>query len=433
LISAIAGIIVALMDKKAATEAAIKRQYEQISDELDERARRLWAASEARKVGWGGVTRVAKATGLARSTIYVGLAELDTKRAEPASPRTRRVRSPGGGRKAIKDESPEILDALEGLVEPETRGDPESPLRWTLKSLRRLAKELGQLGFRVSYWTVGRLLRGLGYSLQANQKVREGGGHQDRDAQFRYLNARVQAQHATHNPAISVDTKKKELVGDFKNPGRELRPKGQPEPVQVHDFPDPARPKAVPYGVYDMGANEAWVSVGISHDTASFAAATIQRWWWEMGEERYPDATELLITADCGGSNGYRLRLWKLELQHLANALGFPVTVCHLPPGTSKWNKIEHRLFSFLSINWRGKPLVSYAAIVNLIAATKTEKGLEVRAVLDETNYPKGRKVDDETMGHINLLKHDFHGEWNYTVYPSDVDRPDRYSAETPK
>jgi hypothetical protein len=310
------------------------------------------------------------------------------------------------------------MDALEQLVEPVTRGDPESPLRWTVKSLRRLSAELSVKGYDVSRNLVGRLLKSLGYSLQANRKTLEGASRPDRNAQFEYINAQTVRQLETGNPVISVDAKKKELVGPFKNRGRELRPHGEPEKVRVHDFIDRELGKANPYGVYDIGANSGWVTVGIASETAEFAVESIRRWWHSAGHSAYPAATELLITADCGGSNGYRTRLWKLELQGLADELGIPVSVCHLPPGTSKWNKIEHTLFSFISMNWRGKPLVSLDVIIKMIAATTTAEGLTVHCELDENPYEKGRKVSDEEMAAINLAVDDFHGEWNYTVRP---------------
>ena len=420
------------MDRKA-TEEAIRRQFEELKESLDERGRREFAATESKKLGWGGVAVVSRATGVARSTIYRGRAELKARGKREGHNGPRQIRRTGGGRKSLEAKDATLLPDLEKLVDPGTRGDPESPLRWTTKSLRRLAKELKALGHRISRTKVGELLHSMGFSLQANRKTLEGTNHPDRNAQFEYINARTKEQLSTGNPAISVDTKKKELVGDFKNGGREWRPKSDPEKVNVHDFPSQGKGRASPYGVYDIGANEGWVSVGISHDTASFAAATIQRWWWSMGDDRHPDATELLITADCGGSNGYRLRLWKLELQHLANALAIPVTVCHFPPGTSKWNKIEHRLFSFITLNWRGKPLVSHQIIVKLIGSTTTENGLTVRCQLDETDYELGKKVADDTMSAINLVRHDFHGDWNYTVYPSDVAPPGRYPKGAPE
>ena len=369
-------------------------------------------------LGYGGIALVHRGTGIVPSTTGKGIQELrhrPTGAAEPDG--TRRVRRPGGGRPSKTAQDPALLGALEALVEPCTRGDPESALRWTCKSLRVLAEELGRTGHPVSYRTVGRLLKHLKYSLQGNRKTLAGAQHADRDAQFAYINAQTAKRTTADDPAISVDTKKKELVGDYKNGGREYRPKGQPEPVGVHDFKGELG-RVSPYGVYDLHDNSGWVSVGISADTSEFAVATIRHWWTSMGADRYPHADELLITADCGGSNGYRTRLWKLELQRLADALGIPVTVCHFPPGTSKWNKIEHRLFSFITFNWRGKPLRTYQTVVNLIASTTTKTGLEVQCQLDAGAYEAGRKVSDAAMNAINLRPHRFHGEWNYTIDP---------------
>lgn len=400
------------------TENQIRQQYEQIRSSLDERGRREWAASEAMALGYGGIALVHRATGIVPSTIGKGISELRHRPEGHVEPEgKRRVRRPGGGRPKKTTEDPKLLRDLEQLVEPVTRGDPMSPLRWTCKSLRRLADELVTKGHSVSYRTVGRLLKTLKYSLQGNRKTIEGKQHPDRNAQFEYINAQTSQRIVDDNPAISVDTKKKELVGSYKNGGKEYRPKGQPEKVHVHDFIGELG-RANPYGVYDMANDSAWVSIGISSDTAEFAVETIRRWWNSMGYDRYPGATELLITADCGGSNGYRTRLWKLELQRLADELGIPVTVCHFPPGTSKWNKIEHRLFSFITMNWRGKPLRTYQTIVNLIAATTTEAGLKVRSKIDDDFYAKGRKVTDAEMKSINIHCHAFHGEWNYTISP---------------
>ena len=400
------------------TEAQIRQQFNQLRGSLDERGRREWAASEAMALGYGGIAVVYRATGIVPSTIGKGIRELRERESGVAEPEgRRRVRRPGGGRPRKTDEEPALLAALEELVEPVTRGDPMSPLRWTCKSLRRLATELVAMGYSVSYRTVGRLLKQLKYSLQGNRKTVEGTQHPDRNAQFEYINAQTVKQLAASNPAISVDTKKKELVGNYKNGGREYRPEGEPEQVTVHDFVGELG-RANPYGVYDIHDDSAWVSVGISSDTAEFAVESIRRWWNSMGYARYPEAEELLITADCGGSNGYRTRLWKFELQQLADELGIPVTVCHFPPGTSKWNKIEHRLFSFISMNWRGKPLRTYQTIINLIAATTTETGLVVRSELDDTHYQKGRKVTDAEMESINICRHNFHGDWNYTISP---------------
>jgi len=382
---------------------------------LDEQSRRRYAAMEALSMGHGGVTALSRVTGLARSTIYHGVSDIRKGAVAP----TGRIRKAGGGRLRKVVEDPTLLSDLKALVEPCTRGDPMQPLLWTSLSLRKLIGALAEKGHTVSASLVGKLLHQLGYSLQANRKVKEGGGHIDRDAQFHYINDQAKTFLAADEPVISVDTKKKELVGNFKNNGREWRPEGEPELVNVHDFIDPKLGRAVPYGVYDITNNLGWVSVGADHDTASFAVQAIRRWWKTMGEERYPNATRLMISADGGGSNGYRVRLWKVELQRLADELKLPITVCHLPPGTSKWNKIEHRLFSFISINWRGKPLRSYRTIVQLIAATTTDAGLKVRAELDENKYPKGVRITDAQLAAVNLTPHDFHGEWNYTISPS--------------
>ncbi len=402
------------------SEEQIREQYRLIRDSLDERGRREWAASEAMALGYGGIARVHRGTGIVPSTIGKGIKELRERRvAEVQGEPKRRVRRPGGGRRSKVVEDPQLLRALEALVEPSSRGDPESPLRWTCKSLRKLAAELARAGHEISYRTVGRLLKSLNYSLQSNRKTLEGTQHADRDAQFNYINAQTKKRMRVGNPVISVDTKKKELVGEFKNVGAEYRPKGEPEKVNVHDFKGELG-RVSPYGVYDMQDNSGWVSVGISADTSEFAVEAIRRWWNSMGYERYPQASELLITADCGGSNGYRTRLWKLELQTLANEIGIPVTVCHFPPGTSKWNKIEHRLFSFITINWRGKPLRTYQTVVKLIAGTRTRTGLNVKCELDPYDYQKGRKVTDAEMETINLRPHRFHGEWNYTIDPHE-------------
>jgi transposase len=382
---------------------------------LNEQSLRRFVAMEARSLGHGGVSAMSRISGLARSTIYHGLSDIrDNTTALPG-----RVRRRGGGRKSKVSQDPGFLPALKKLVEPSTRGDPVKPLLWTSRSLRSLARELTRQGFRISPRVVGEYLRRLGYSLQANSKTKEGGQHIDRDAQFHYINDQATGFLAAREPVVSVDTKKKELVGNFKNNGREWRAQGQPEHVNVHDFIDPKLARAVPYGVFDITNNVGWVSVGTDHDTASFAVHAIRRWWKTMGKKRHPDATRLMISADGGGSNGYRVRLWKIELQKLANELKLPITVCHLPPGTSKWNKIEHRLFSFISINWRGKPLRSYRTIVQLIAATTTDAGLKVRAELDENKYPKGVKVSDAQLAAVNLSPHAFHGDWNYTISPN--------------
>jgi len=381
---------------------------------LDEQSRRRFAAVEAQALGRGGVSLMARITGLSRRTIYHGLSDIRNKcSAEPG-----RVRKGGGGRKTKASQDPTLLGDLKSLVEPVTRGDPMHPLLWTCRSLRNLVKELAQKGHKVSPTVVGNLLRDMDYSLQANSKTREGAKHIDRDAQFQYINTQAKAFLTADEPVISVDTKKKELVGNFKNNGREWRPRGTPEAVNVHDFVDPKLGRAVPYGVYDINNNVGWVSVGTDHDTACFAVNAIRRWWRAMGKKRHPNAKRLMITADGGGSNGYRVRLWKVELQKLATELKLPTTVCHLPPGTSKWNKIEHRLFSYITINWRGKPLRSYRTIVQLIAATTTEAGLKVRAELDENKYPKGIKVSDAQLAAVNLSRHSFHGDWNYTISP---------------
>jgi transposase len=386
---------------------------------LDERTRRLWAALEARAAGRGGITRVAEATGLSRSTIRVGLRELDAPSTPDDEKKTRtRLRRQGAGRKPLIDHDPRLLEALEALVDPVTRGDPMGPLRWTCKSATRLATELQGQGHAVSERTVNRLLHALGYSLQANRKTLEGRQHPDRDAQFQHINQRVKAFQRQRQPVVSVDTKKKELVGPFRNGGREWRPQGQPEAVKVHDFPDQELGKVIPYGVYDMASNRGWVSVGVDHDTAKFAVATLRRWWTHMGRLAYPRAKRLLITADGGGSNGSRNRLWKLELQRLANDIGLRISVCHFPPGTSKWNKIEHRMFCHITENWRGRPLVSREVVVKLIGHTTTQTGLAIHSELDENSYPTGREVSDEQMESLSMKRDKFHGEWNYTLTP---------------
>ncbi len=395
-------------------ESAIRQRFEALGPVLDERGRRRFAAAEALTAGRGGISAISRATGVARSTIGRALQELRSGE----EPDAERVRRPGGGRKPLMDMDARLLDDLRSLVEPTTRGDPQSPLLWTSKSVRNLADGLRRMGHTIGRTLVGKLLHQLDYSLQGNRKTREGSDHVDRDAQFHYINDRVKEALASGNPAISVDTKKKELVGDFRNAGREWRPKGSPEEVRVHDFVIPELGRAVPYGVYDIAGNTGWVSVGIDHDTAAFATNAIRSWWQLMGRARYPKAKSLLITADGGGSNGSRVRLWKLELQKLADELDVPITVCHLPPGTSKWNKIEHRLFSFITSNWRGKPLVSHQVIVQLIAATTTRTGLKVRCQLDPMTYPAGVKVSDDELAAVNIVRHEFHGEWNYTISP---------------
>ena len=392
----------------------IRERYEALEPVLDEQARRRFAAAEACALGWGGVTLVSQVTGIARSTINRGIAEITENRSAGEG----RVRRAGGGRKAKTEEDPTLLADLKSLLEAATRGDPMSPLLWTSKSLEKLAAALRDLQHEVSPNVVAKLMRGLNYSLQSNRKTREGSRHPDRDAQFQYLDARMKEYMAERSPVISVDTKKKEPIGDFKNNGREWNPKGQPEKVRVHDFLIKELGRAVPYGIYDIADNTGWVSVGINHDTACFAVNAIRRWWVTMGKARYPKAKRLMITADGGGSNGTRVRLWKVELQKFVDEIGIPITVCHLPPGTSKWNKIEHRLFSFITKNWRGKPLVSYQAIVQLIGATTTDAGLKVRAELDSNTYPAGIKVSDAELAAIAIERHEFHGEWNYTLSP---------------
>jgi hypothetical protein len=395
----------------------VRRKYRVVAPELDERRRRQWAAAEAREIGYGGVSVVARATGLARSTIHAGLRDVRASLRQRVRA-AERVRRAGGGRRPLTTSDPALLTALFALIEPTTRGDPESPLRWTCKSTTQLADALTEQRHPVSPRTVATLLKGAGYSLQANRKTREGTSHPDRDAQFRYLTGLITEGHQQGQATISVDTKKKELVGDFKNGGREWRPHGQPLPVRIHDFLDPALGKAIPYGVYDLANNEGWVSVGITHDTAEFAVNAIRLWWARMGRHRFPRARTLVITADGGGSNGPRSRLWKWALQRLADDFDLTLSVCHLPPGTSKWNKIEHRLFSFISQNWRGKPLVSHQAIVNLIAATTTRTGLRVKAALDTRRYETAVEVADEVFARLRITPHTFHGDWNYTIAP---------------
>jgi hypothetical protein len=399
---------------------AIRARYERMAPFLDGRGRRLFVAGEALSLGRGGVTAVAAATGMARSTINRGIAELKAGHADLGGA----IRRPGSGRKRAVETQPGLLAALETLIEDAIRGDPESPLRWVSRSQRHLAEALRRQGFEVSQKLVGLLLRDLKYSCKANRKTREGSSHPDRNAQFEYINATVKAAITAGEPAISVDTKKKELVGDFKNPGRELRPRGDPEPVRVHDFKIPELGKVAPYGVYDIAANQGWVNVGIDADTAAFAVESIRRWWERLGRARYPEASRLVITADCGGSNGARVRLWKRELQRFANETGLAVTVAHLPPGTSKWNRIEHRLFAYISQNWRGKPLVSHQVIIQLIGATTTNTGLTVTCDIDASRYPKGIKVSDAEMDAINIERHTFHGDWNYTIKPVPTQQP---------
>lgn len=389
----------------------IQERYEMLKAVLNEKGRRLLLGAEAKLLGWGGISAVHRETGVSCATIAAGVFELDAGVIDDG-----RQRQAGGGRKKIMDTSPEIITALERLIEPYTIGSPETPLRWTSKSTRKLAGELCEQGFKISHSRVADLLKYLNYSLQGNRKMIEGGNHPDRNAQFEYLNAAIVCFQEENELVISVDTKKKELIGNFKNNGREYSPQGAPELVMVHDFEDKKLGKANPYGVYDISQNTGWVNVGIDHDTAAFAVESIRRWWYEMGKEVYPDAQKLLITADGGGSNGSRVKLWKVELQKLADETGLDITVAHLPPGTSKWNKIEHKLFSFISQNWRGKPLVSLATIVSLIAATTTRTGLKVKCTTDSNHYPKGIKISEEEMAKVYLERAEFHGEWNYTI-----------------
>jgi transposase len=398
-----------------ASEGEIKERFSRLEAWLDERSRRLWAAAESVAHGRGGISLVSRASGVSRRAIAVGLAELQ-KKPDRAHRTDLPIRRKGGGRRKATLKDPALLSDLEILLEPMTRGDPQSPLRWTCKSVRNLAEELRSQGHKVSHVLVAELLHQQKYSLQANRKTKEGSSHPDRNAQFEHINAKATEFLKSGQPAISVDAKKKEQIGDYKNGGREWRPKGQPELVQMHDF---GKQKDVPYGVYDLGQNAGWVSVGTDHDTSAFAVESIRRWWSMMGREAYPDARQLLITADSGGSNGSRRRLWKLELQKLADETGLDISVCHFPPGTSKWNKIEHRLFSFITKNWRGKPLVSHEVIVNLIAATTTRTGLRVQSQLDTGKYPKGVKVGKQEFAAIQLHPDSFHGEWNYTIMPS--------------
>ena len=409
------------MDRSDAV-VGIRNKYRLLRSELDERARRLWAATEATTIGWGGVSIVSEATGLAHTTIRKGARDVANDMDKPAS---RRIRRSGGGRKSVLQTDLGLSEALESLIEPSTRGDPESALRWTCKSTRRLSGELKQQGHEVGPTSVRMILHELEYSLQANRKTREGADHPDRDAQFRYINERVNTFLRSGQPVISVDTKKKELVGDFSNSGREYHKQGAAIKTRMHDFADKELGKAIPYGVYDLKSNEGWVAVGINHDTAQFAVNSIRRWWTEMGCSRFARATRLLITADAGGSNGSRTRLWKLSLQELADELSMNITVCHFPPGTSKWNKIEHRLFSFITQNWRGKPLYDLATIVNLISHTTTSAGLIVKSAIDEAVYEKGIKVTDEQLAVLAITPHTYHGEWNYTIRRRRMSRLD--------
>ena len=401
------------------TEEDLRQRFAQYSPHLNERQRRLWVGTEAKALGRGGITLVARATGMSRRVVSAGVKELDAPDPLPVG----RCRRAGGGRKPAQVADPEVWAVLESLVDPTARGDPMNPLRWTLKSVRQLAAELAARCHRLGRTAVAKLLHDHDYRLQSNRKSREDADHPDRHAQFEYINGQMTAFLAADQPGVSVDGKKKELVGDFKNGGREWRPSGQPEEVRVHDFVIPELGRATPYGVYDLKANQGWVSVGLSHDTAAFAVATLRRWWQEMGRARYPAATRLLVCADAGGSNGPRLRLWKVELQKFADETGLAVTVCHYPRGTSKWNKIEHRMFSFITVNWRGKPLRTYQTIVSLIGATTTTTGLRVRCELDPAVYPTKVKVSDQELAAVRLKPHEFHGDWNYTILPRD--RPD--------
>ena len=400
----------------------IQSKYNALKDELDERARRLWGAAEANALGFGGIRTVSKATGMAESTLRIGRRELKSGQLESSTGSVtegrREIRRPGGGRKRLTARDRSLLKALDDLVEPTSRGDPTSPLRWTCKSTRNLESEMKSQGIQVSHTKVGQLLKELGYSLQSTRKRYEGSSHPDRNAQFEYINKQVKDFQTKNQPVISVDTKKKELIGNFANNGREYQRKGMPEEVEAYDFPSLATGKGIPYGVYDMTINKGWVSVGTTHDTSQFAVETIRQWWLRMGIVSYPQAEELLITADGGGSNGTRCRLWKIELQKFADETGLKITVCHFPPGTSKWNKIEHRMFCHITENWRGRPLTSYEVIVNLIANTTTKTELKIQAALDNREYPTGIKITDEQMKELNLRRHDFHSDWNYTIEP---------------
>ena len=400
-------------------EQSVLARFKSLGPTFDEKSRRVWAAAEALSAGRGGVVAVNRSTGISRSTIYQGIKDLENP--QELQDAITRTRKPGGGRKKTVDINPGVRSALEALVEPITRGDPESPLRWTCKSLRNLAGELKDQGYSVSHRMVGELLHEMGYSLQANRKTADFKQHPDRNLQFEFINLLVEENLEKGNPVISVDAKKKELVGNFKNVGREWHPKGTPEQVNVYDFLSGAKGRATPYGVYDIGKDEGWVNVGVDKDTAVFAVESIRRWWNTMGQENYPEATELIITADGGGSNGSRIRLWKTQLQDFCNEIRIPIAVSHFPPGTSKWNKIEHRLFSFISMNWRGKPLTSFETILNLISSTTTRSGLTVRAEIDLNKYPKGIKVSDVQMRLLAISRNEFHGEWNYILHPQPI------------
>ena len=405
--------------QEPAAVGQIERRYRSLAPLMDERMRRQWAASEAQAYGWGGVSAVSAASGMSPNTIRRGIAELLERARHPNAPVESRIRRPGGGRKSLTEIDLELLDSLERLVDPTTRGDPESPLRWTCKSTTQLAEALTRQGHALSPRSVGRLLNEAGYSLQGNRKTLEGASHPDRNAQFEHISRTVRTFQNQGQPVISVDTKKKELVGAFKNGGREWRPKGMPEAVKIYDFLEPELGKAIPYGVYDLTSDQGWVSVGIDHDTARFAVEAIRRWWRKMGSKRYGNARRLLITADGGGSNGSRCRLWKVALQDLATQLGMAIHVCHFPPGTSKWNKIEHRMFSHITQNWRGQPLVSHEVIINLIASTATKTGLKIRAALDRGSYPTGVAIAEEQLAAVNLKRDAFHGDWNYAILPT--------------
>jgi hypothetical protein len=400
------------------TVSLLRQKYQALAPLMDERVLRRWAATEAQALGWGGTAAVAEATGLSRTTIRSGIAQLHSPRPEPSP---ERVRRPGGGRPRLTDRDPRLLDDLDRLLQPATLGDPMAPLLWTSKSTRNLADALVALGHEISHDSVGRALEDIGYRLQANRKTEDGDDHPDRDAQFEYINRCVRRFQRRHQPVVSVDAKKRELVGNYRNPGREWRPEGSPPRVRTHDFRDKELGVAIPYGVYDLTRNDGWVSVGIDHNTAEFATESVRRWWERMGSLAYPAADELLMTADGGGSNGSRARLWKLMLQRLADRLGLRITVCHFPPGTSKWNKIEHRMFCHITENWRGRPLLSRAVIVNLIGHARTSEGLRIRSELDENSYPKGIKVSDEELAGVRLRKAKFHGDWNYTIVPDNT------------
>jgi hypothetical protein len=413
------------MAERKAAEAEIEVRYESLRGILTERSRRLFAGSEALAFGYGGIAAVCRATGMAEMTVRRGLQECqEIESALGPTLAPGRIRQRGGGRKKLTEKDPNLLPTLNELVESTTRGDPESPLLWTARSQRNLVRALADKGHQVSQHSLAKLLTELGYSRQGNKKKLEGAQHPDRNAQFEHINETVRRQLQAGDPAISVDTKKKELVGPYKNAGQELRPQGDPELVLVHDFPDKAVGKAVPYGVYDLAENEAWVSVGISHDTAEFAVQAIRTWYQELGHAIYPMPSSLLVVADAGGSNGYRVRLWKVELQKLADEIQFPIRVCHMPPGTSKWNKIEHRLFSFITQNWRGKPLVTHQVIVDLISATTTQAGLQVHSRLDQRHYATGTRVSDKQLANVNLEPDSWYGQWNYTIHPNSVSEP---------